>query len=128
MPGTTDPVTTASRKDWTRQPLSVMVWWGLPLAFGMSASLLELPLRANAGVWAGALAWMALGCLLNAARCHRLHCYISGPILLVGAIGVGLVAAGVVDPGPRMLSIAVNTVLVLAVLSFVPELVWKRYA
>ena len=128
MPNTTDPMTTASRTDWTRQPLSVMVWWVLPLAFGMSAGLLQLPHRAGAAVWAAAFAWMATGCLLNAARCHRLHCYISGPILLVGAIGVGLVAAGVVDPGTRMFSITVNAVLVLALLSFVPELVWKRYA
>jgi len=36
------------------------------------------------------------GCLLNAKRCHRVHCYISGPVLLSGAVFAGLVASGAV--------------------------------
>ena len=71
---------------------------------------------------------MATGCLLNARRCHRVHCYISGPVLLLGAAMAGLVAAGVVDFGPRTFGNAVGAILVLALLSFLPELICKRYA
>jgi hypothetical protein len=117
------------RKDWVRQPLTAILWWGLPLAIGIAvANLLHLPPRAGAGVCAVLFAWMATGCLLNARRCHRLHCYISGPVLSAGAILAGLVALGVVDLNARTFSNAVSLVLVLALLSFLPELVWKRYA
>ena len=128
MPKTTAPVTGAAWKDWARQPVTIIGWWGLPIAVGVSAGLLHLPFRASAGVCAASFAWMATGCLLNARRCHRVHCYISGPVLLLGAVMAGLVAAGLVDLGPRNFSNAVSATLVLALFSFVPEMVWKRYA
>jgi hypothetical protein len=104
MPNATDLATTAARKDWTRRPLTIVLWWGLPIAISLSAGLLHLPFRAGAGVCAVAFAWMATGCLLNARRCHRVHCYISGPVLLLGAAIAGLVAAGAVDLGERTFS------------------------
>ena len=127
-PTLTDTVKTASRKDWARQPLTIILWWGLPIAVVLAAGLLHLSFRASAGVCAASFAWMATGCLLNARRCHRVHCYISGPVLLLGAIFAGLVASGVVNVGPHIFNNAVSATLVLALLSFVPELVWKRYA
>jgi hypothetical protein len=71
---------------------------------------------------------MATGCLLNAMRCHRLHCYISGPVFLAGAIFTGLIALGAVSVGATTFNNAVGATLIVALLSFVPELVWKRYA
>ena len=124
MPNTTD----LAHKDWARQPLTIIAWWGLPIALDASAGLLHLPFRAAAGVCAVAFAWMATGCLLNALRCHRVHCYISGPVLLLGAIMAGLAATGVTNLGPQTFGNAVSAILVLALLSCVPELVWKRYA
>jgi len=70
---------------------------------------------------------MATGCLLNARRCHRLHCYISGPVLLLGGLFAGLVAAGAFGLGIQAFNNAVSATLILALLSFVPEFVWKRY-
>ena len=128
MPNTTDPATSAARKDWARQPMTIIVWWGLPIALGMSAKLLHLPFRADAGICAAFLAWMATGCLLNARRCHRVHCYISGLVLLLGAIFAGLVASGAADFDQRTFNNAVSAALLLALLSFIPEMVWKRYA
>ena len=121
-------MTTPNPNDLTRRPVGMIVWWGLPLAVGASASILKVPFRAGAAIWAVAFAWMATGCLFNAMRCHRVHCYISGPMFLIGAILAGLDAAGVVDLTPRTFTNAVSAVLVLAVLSFAPEMVWKRYA
>jgi hypothetical protein len=119
--------TLASRRDWARQPLSVCLWWGLPVAIGASVGLLHLSFRAGAAICAVLFLWMAVGCLLNARRCHRLHCYISGPVLLLGAVFAVLVALNLVNLSPQVFNNAVGAVLLLALLSFVPEIVWKRY-
>jgi hypothetical protein len=118
----------AARKDWARQPLSICLWWGLPIVIGAAVGLLHLSFRTGAGICAALFLWMAAGCLLNARRCRRVHCYISGPVLFLGAIFAALVALGVLDLSPRAFGNAVSAVLVLALLSFVPEMVWKRYA
>jgi hypothetical protein len=128
MPDTTPAATAASRKDWARHPATIILWWGLPVGVGITANLLHLPFRVAVGVCAVSFAWMATGCLLNAQRCHRVHCYISGPVLLLGAVFAGLVASGVANLGPQLFGNAVSAILVLALLSFVPEMVWKRYA
>jgi hypothetical protein len=119
---------TDAQKDLVRQPVSALVWWGLPIAIGVSAGFLGLSLRADAALWVGLFVWMATGCLLNAWRCHRVHCYISGPVFLLGALFAALLAAGLLDVGPRGFNNMIGAVLVLALLSFVPEMVWKRYA
>jgi hypothetical protein len=118
---------TDSRRDLVRQPLSFCLWWGLPIAIGAAATLLRVSIQAGAGLCAVLFAWMAAGCLLNARRCHRLHCYISGPVLLLGAIMAALVAFGMIRVSPQMFGNAVSAILVLALFSFVAEMVWKRY-
>jgi len=128
MTKATDDPTTNSGRDWASQPLGIVAWWGLPIAIGAAAIFLRLPFHESAGLCSALLAWMAMGCLLNARRCHRLHCYISGPVLLLGAVFAGVVASGVTDLGQRTFGNAVSVVLVLALLSFVPEMIWKRYA
>jgi hypothetical protein len=128
MPNTTELATTAARKDWARRPVTIIVWWGLPIAIGLSSDLLHLPFRVGAGICGVAFAWMATGCLLNAMRCHRVHCYISGPVLLLGALVARLVASGWVELDAKMFGNVVSAILALALLSFVPEMVWKRYA
>jgi hypothetical protein len=39
-----------------------------------------------------------------------------------------LTASGVVEPDARTFSNLINATLVVALLSFVPEMFWKRYA
>jgi hypothetical protein len=117
-----------SSRDWARRPLMIVLWWGLPMAVGVLANLPHLSQRAHASVWAVVFAWMATGCLLNARRCHRVHCFISGPVLLLGAVFAALVASGVVEPGTSTFSNIINGTLLLALLSFAPEMIWKRYA
>jgi hypothetical protein len=117
-----------AHNDWVRRPTSWFLWWGLPLAVGFATNFLTLPLRASAFVWAGALAWMGTGCVLNARRCHRLHCYISGPVFALGAIAAGAVGLDVVATGPHALTNIVSATLGLALLSFVPEMIWRKYA
>ena len=99
----------------------------VPIALGASTGLLISSPRIVAAVWAVAFAWMGIGCLLNARRCHRLHCYISAPILLLGAVAVGLLGLGAINLGPHGLNNMISITLVLALFSFVPEVFWGRY-
>jgi hypothetical protein len=117
----------STQKDWARRPVSACIGWCLPVALGVLAgTLLSSPL-AIAGVWTIALAWMGIACVFNARRCHRLHCYIAAPILLLGALVVGLLASGVMNLGAHALNNAVSGTLVLVLLSFVPEMIWGKY-
>lgn len=116
-------MTVAARKDWVRQPVTAILWWCLPLCLGILANVL-LPLRVAAVAWTVVFAWMGTGCVLNAMRCQRLHCYISGPVFFLGAVAAGLLAAGVFA---TRLSNIVSATLVLALLSFVPEMLWGRH-
>ena len=113
-------------KDWSRQPLGIVFWWGLPIALGVSTNFLGLSLAHSAFIWAAAFAWMGTGCLLNALRCARRHCFISGPVLWLGAIAAALVGFGVLS-GWNVLGGAVNVTLLLAALSFLPEWAWGMY-
>ena len=121
----TMPYETTNR-DWFRQPLSALVWWGLPFAIAFGSNFWRVSLREAAWIWSGSMAVMGLGCTLNAIRCHRLHCYISAPVFFLGALGEGLLAAGV--SMPLVAGNIVGLTLVLALLSFVPEMIWRKYA
>jgi hypothetical protein len=63
---------------------------------------------------------MGTGCVLNALRYARLHCYISGPVLWLGAIAASLVGIGIVS-APHALEDVVNATVILVVVSWLPE-------
>ena len=113
------------RIDWVMRPGAGFFWWCLPLGVGFAANFLQLLARTSAIIWAFLFVWMGTGCILNARRCHRLHCYISGPAFFVGAAALGLFAAGMLT------FVSTNNIigmtLAVALLSFVPE-IWKKYA
>ena len=113
--------------DRIRNPISLAMWWVVPIVAGNLADHLPLSRPVTAFVWTVALAWMGLGCVLNTRRCHRRHCYFSGSILLVGAAVVALLGLGVLSFGPNGLSLTLWTTFGLALLSFLPELIWGRY-
>lgn len=111
--------------DFVRRLVPALVLWCLPLCLGFGATLLRLPIQVEALVWMIVFVWMGAGCVLNARRCHRLHCYISGPIFLFGAAAAGLLASGFL--GSTHFNYIVDVTLVLALLSFVPEMTWRKY-
>jgi hypothetical protein len=113
--------------DFLANPATAILWWGLPLAAGLSVEFLRLPSLAKTAVWSAALAWMGAGCALNARRCHRLHCYFSAPILLLGAFAALLTGLGITPLGPRSAHPLINVTLVLAFLTFLAEPVWGKY-
>ena len=113
-------------RDWARQPLFALLWWGLPLAIAEGSNVLRLSLRDAAWIWSGAMAVMGFGCLLNAARCRRLHCFVSAPALLLGAAAAAVI--GFYDPwGPFALEYITWAVLGFVLLSFIPEALGWRY-
>jgi hypothetical protein len=106
---------------------SAFFWWCLPLAIGLAAGFLNSNSTLGAAVWCVCLAWMGTGCLLNVVRCRRLHCTIAGPVFMLGAIAELLVAVGRNPFGPHAANNIVGVSLLLALLSFVPEMIWGRY-
>jgi copper chaperone CopZ len=65
--------------------------WGLPgVAFVAGAVLGD----ARTSLWIPALVIAGSACLFNAARCRRLHCFLTGPLFLLGAFATALDAAG----------------------------------
>lgn len=114
-------------KDWVRRPAGIIFWWVLPLGLGVASEVLHLPLAHSALLWAVALAWMGTGCAVNALRCRRRHCFISGPVLWLGAIVAGLVALGLIRE-QRSLAETVNATLVITGLSFLADCLWGPYA
>ena len=63
-----------------------VVWYlpGLLLVAGMFWS------KGRLRLWTPALLLAGLACVVNAARCGRLHCYLTGPLYLLGAAYVVL--------------------------------------
>jgi hypothetical protein len=86
-----------ARNDWVDRPGMGFVWWCLPLGTGV------------------------------ARRCHRLHCYISGPAFFLGAAALALFAAGIDPLGPHSLNNILGLTLIVALWSFVPEMIWRKY-
>jgi hypothetical protein len=113
--------------DALRRPASALFWWGLPLVLGWTSDFIHPPNPFGALAWSAALAWMGLGCALNAWRCHRLHCYIAAPVLFAGAAAVPLVALGLTPLRPDAISYIVDTAIGLALLSFGAEFVFGKY-
>ncbi len=80
-------------------------------------------------VWTIAFAVMGIACVVNAVRCGRVHCYFTGPFLLLVALAALLHGLRVVPVGPKgwqwlSLVAIVGTMILLTV----PERIWGRYA
>ncbi len=118
-----------AHRDLAARPLSFLWAWGLPTAILVGTSMAQdgVPPIAHVSAISGAFLWMGVACLINAQRCRRLHCFISGPVFLVGALAVVLIGTGVIAAGPATAEHIVWITLGLVMLSFVPEVVRGRY-
>ncbi|MFZ3266412.1 MAG: hypothetical protein WA172_20585 [Terriglobales bacterium] len=78
--------------------------------------------------WVLALSIMGTACVANAARCGRMHCYLTGPFFLVMAVATLLYGVGVVPLGANGWNIIGMSILVGAIaLSCLPELFFGKY-
>ena len=79
-------------------------------------------------VWTVALATMAVACIVNALRCGRVHCYVTGPFFLLMALvalsyGLGILHLGA--NGWNLLGL-IGLVGTLA-LWYLPEMFFGKY-
>jgi hypothetical protein len=102
------------------------------LIFGIPAAILlispTIGTRYLVIVWPALLTFMSVACLLNARRCGRTHCYLTGPFFLILA-GVALLYGTAILPlGARGWS-ALSGVFAIGslLLCCVPERFLGRY-
>ncbi len=106
---------------------AVLVYAGPTVAIIATATL-GAPEALFTVVWTLGFTLMGVACVLNAVRCGRVHCYFTGPFLLLLAAAGLLLGLRVISFGPHgwdWLGVvaAVGTILLLTV----PERVWGRY-
>ncbi len=79
-------------------------------------------------IWAVALTVIGVACLVNALRCRRVHCYLTGPFFLLTA-GVALsFGLGILHLGHAGWNLIATTAIVGAiVLTWVPEALFGKY-
>lgn len=96
---------------------SAMMLWYLPTA----ALFVDLSwAEARVWLWTPAFLVMGVACLVNAARCGRLHCFVTGPIYLLSAVYVALAAFGLLPIRPGTFLLGVLCITILAFLAEVP--------
>jgi hypothetical protein len=79
-------------------------------------------------VWTAALVLLGTACSINAARCGRIHCYLTGPFFLVMAAVTLLYGVGVLPLGGHGWNVIGLTILIGAiVLGCLPEIFFGKY-
>ena len=116
-----------SDNDLSTNPLPFWLLWGGPIVLMLSLNFMRLPIEWTTVILSTCLAWMGLGCAINARRCHRRHCYYASPVLLAGAVLTLLVGFGIVDIGRRGLTYVTWGTFALVALTFLPEKLQGKY-
>ncbi len=115
-------------EDLTNSPLSSFLFWKLPAVVMVGVALLDVGSRGQALVWAPSLAIFGAGCLANALRCRRVHCYFTGPFFFLMAAVSLLHGIGVLPLGEEGWTwIELVTLIGAIALVYLPELTWGRY-
>lgn len=100
---------------------SAVLLWGLPVIALVVGSYYP---RARLVLWIPALVVMGVACLRNAARCGRVHCYVTGPLSLLAAVYVALSDFRFVPMQP---GIFLDIILAVAVLACLAEIPFGKY-
>ncbi|HZT73474.1 MAG TPA: hypothetical protein VE996_07485 [Terriglobales bacterium] len=79
-------------------------------------------------LWIPAFAVMGVACLVNAARCGRLHCYVTGPVYLLAALYTAFAAYGILPLRPGLFLTIVLGIAVLALCAECPLGTYRRKA
>jgi hypothetical protein len=91
--------------------------WYVPILFVIVGSSWS---RGRVWLWVPAFAVMGAGCLANAVRCGRIHCYVTGPLFLLAAVFVALSGLGVVSLHPGLFLLIVLGAGCLALCAEIP--------
>jgi hypothetical protein len=87
--------------------------WYLPAALVVAG--ISLP-AARAALWIPSFTVMGVACVVNARRCGRLHCFVTGPVFLSAAIASTIDALSLVRIDWRIvvLGAAIGTLIAYA--------------
>lgn len=106
---------------------TIAIYW-LPIAVLVASGFFSVGNAARTVIWAVALITMGVGCLVNALRCGRVHCYATGPFFLLMAAVAVLYGLGIAPLGARgWNTIAIITLIGGIALCYLPELFFGRY-
>ncbi len=117
-----------ARKDWVGGVRSYAIAWGMPTV-AIVAGVFATPFVRTI-VWSTALIWMGTACMVNALRCGRLHCYLTGPFFLLMAVATALHGFEILWLGPNgWLWLGLTLIIVGGgILWYLPERLWGKYA
>lgn len=108
-------------QDLTDQHWAQSIWTANYVALGLG--WLIAPWRPY--LWTAGLVAAGVLCIVNAFRCGRLHCHITGPLFLIGAVLTVLKATGFLSVSWSTLGVAI---LLGTTLAYAAELVIGKYA
>lgn len=121
-----EPIRTPIEKDLASSCARTAITWGP----GVLVMLLSIPLGGWSQTvgWTVGLLWLAGFCLLNFARCGRVHCLFTGPFFLAMAVVSILAGLGVFSLGKNTWGVLGDVILFGGLaLWFGPEMLWGRY-
>ena len=120
-----DPSCSPSRGDLTCGRAGLLLWVLPVIVLGVSAGFGGLY---AAVAWPPLLVLMGVACLVNARRCGRLHCYVTGPYFLLLAAVALLYSLGFLPLGPGGWQWLTSALLVGGcALTCIPEWLFGRY-
>ncbi|HTU33199.1 MAG TPA: hypothetical protein VMF66_05295 [Candidatus Acidoferrum sp.] len=124
-----DPDTSSCKsRDILSSPWRALLFFWLPAAVIAIAGNARFSGGERTIAWTLALATMGAACIVNALRCARVHCYLTGPFFLLMALVTVLYGVGVLPLGRRGWGYIGLTILVGAIaLCCLPELLWGKY-
>ena len=108
-------------------PLVIVVFW-IPILAIAATGYAHVGDTVRMIVWTAGCFIMSIACLVNAMRCGRLHCYLTGPFFLLGAIVSLLYGLGMLPLGESGWGIIGYTLLAgVVILTYIPEYFLGRY-
>jgi len=120
-------VKSASR-DILSNAASTAVLFGLPIVVLFVSGFFQIGQGWRTAVWVVALAIMGTTCVINALRCGRVHCYVTGPFFLAMAVVALLYGVGVIPLGTHGWNLIGGAVLIGAlILCCLPEAFLGKY-
>ena len=93
------PSAFAIERDFLNRRLASFLLWQGPAILMLAVAIANIENPTRGMIWAGCLSIFGVGCLVNAFRSGRRHCFLTGPFyLLMGVVsllhGFALIALG----------------------------------
>ena len=115
-------------RDILASPWRTLLVFGLPTLAIVATATPAFTNTWRTIIWGVALGIMGVGCVVNALRCARVHCYVTGPFFLLMALLSLLYGFGLLPLGRNGWNLIGLVVLIGAVvLCCVPEMFLGRY-